>query len=315
MKNRIALAILVLLSGSRLSSAAPLLSEYSGTWDQSTFDNTALLGGGTFVLNVDRVEVAGPDSFNVEGSFDWSCTFGVFGACSGRELVSGSLDGDELTLAGFELVNPVNLALSSYRASVSDDRQTINGVFPDIAQPFGTWNVEGTADAVPTPVVLLNPNANLDAWGTTGNGSTQVTQDQAGDAVVRIAVADESAVNSPVIFSTLIDTPEDPFFLDFDYFFETATGSLEVSLSNVLLDTLEPTESPDFISYNREVTQSSLLGLTDAELSFSLFPGSPASVLLGDVSLNFQDSASVPVTSTVVLLLAGMLGLRLRRNS
>jgi hypothetical protein len=180
--------------------------------------------------------------------------------------------------------------------------------------PAGSTTISVSDNQDPAPIVLLDPDVGLDEWETTGNGTAQIIQNQDKGAVVQIGVTDETAVGSAVIFSTQIDTPEDPFFLSFDYLFETTTGSLEVSLNDVLLATLAPSISTDFLSFSELITLNSLLGLTNTELSFSLFPGSPSSILLDDVSLSLADSASVPAPATLALFGLGFAGLVLSRR-
>lgn len=169
----------------------------------------------------------------------------------------------------------------------------------------------------PTIVVSDFANTGLDNWDTNGNGTVDVVNspDGSDDSVMQMTVRDTSAVNEPVSSATLIDIPDNPFSIDFDFLFQTSTGNLKVWLDEVLLDELFATDlyeidATDLLSASILVEDQDLLDRNEGELKFSLYPGSPAGIVIGEVTLNHS---VVPEPSTLAIFALGMIGLASRR--
>ena len=93
--------------------------------------------------------------FVVEGYFDWFSN----DIYSGREVFSGTFAQDlTLDITGFELINPINLALGNYTAHVTEDgRAIINGTWgppPGGSVIPGVWSAVRASAAAPEPSVL-----------------------------------------------------------------------------------------------------------------------------------------------------------------
>ncbi len=136
-----------------VANAAPIIvGTYTGTWQQS-----AILG--TVTMTIDEQTLVVGDTYEIDGVFDWLCVTGS--TCSGQEFFSGTLTGNNLSVAGFALQNPVNILLAFYTATVSADGLVIDGTFSPTADGViaGTF----TVSTVPEPSTLF-----LLASGTVG---------------------------------------------------------------------------------------------------------------------------------------------------
>jgi hypothetical protein len=168
------------------------------------------------------------------------------------------------------------------------------------------------------PIVLISDfsGAGLDNWDTNGNGTVDVVNspDGSGDSVMQMDI-DVTSTNDPVSSSILIDIPSDPFFINFDYLFQTPTGSLKVWLMDELLDTIfaidvYDIDATELLTASILVDNQDLLSAEQGLLKFSLYPGSDAGILIGGVTLN---NAVVPEPSTLAIFVFGMIGLASRR--
>ena len=149
-----------------------------------------------------------------------------------------------------------------------------------------------------------SPVADNNAWTTAGNGTATVT---GGGSAMKMSVANPDNT-APVITSTTIDTlGMSSFDLMFDVLFETSTGRLELFLDNDWLDTLYAANyfGLGLTSYSTTITDAKYLNRTGVGLDFRLFPGSPATVVIDDISLSATNS--VPNPSSIILLSLGFL--------
>lgn len=155
-------------------------------------------------------------------------------------------------------------------------------------------------------------------WIVEGNGDIDVEIDrETGDVAIALTVENQDDVNAPLVFKTLIDTPFDSFYLNFNLMFETITGSLDLSLNGLLLDTFDAIDFEELTNVNYLVDNADFFGLLGAELKYSLFPGSPSSAQLSNISVSFlQDNTEVPEPSTLFTFALGLVALTsLRKKS
>ncbi len=147
-----------------------------------------------------------------------------------------------------------------------------------------------------------------------GNGEAEVIADpETGEAVVQLVVGDPDS-SEPVIFSNLIDTPDQAFSLNFDFLFGTDTGSLEILLDGTLLDTFFAIDYDIEMPISLFINDEDLFGLSGASLDFALYPGSPAEINLGNISVSYV--TDVPEPSTLFSFALGLIALTgLRRKS
>jgi hypothetical protein len=105
---------------------------------------------------------------------------------------------------------------------------TINGI--DVATYF----------APKEKIILLS----LDDFSITGfddswlqpdsNGTTEIIEHQ-GENVIKMNIDDDTATDSPVTITKIIDTNDGLFNIDFDFMFQTPTGHLEVLINDILI--------------------------------------------------------------------------------
>lgn len=210
-------------------------------------------------------------------------------AVSVNDFASRSLRLTDQRVSGFSIVSAFGL-----NAVVSAPSSSV----PATASLFAAY---GTFEAQLS-------DGSIAGWNVSGPGSSDIVELSGGNNVVRLTTG------SPVVLSQLIDTPTDAFTLSFDYEFLTDTGTLEVYLANMLLGTFDAPATPpgSFESASLVLTDASLLGLTSAELAFE-FDGFTGSQI--DIDNVMVVSTPVPLPSSVVLLAAGLAGLRARSHT
>jgi len=98
---------------------------------------------------------------------------------------------------------------------------------------------------------------------------------------------------------------------------KTATGSLDLSLDGLLLDTFLAADFAELTNIAYLVDDAAFFGLSDAILKYSLYPGSPASAQLSNISVSFlQNNTEVPEPSTLFTFALGLIALTsLRKKS
>ena len=168
------------------------------------------------------------------------------------------------------------------------------------------------------PTVLIantNFNEGLGEWATEGNGEVTIEADtDTGRQYARMTVDDPDS-NSPVELSQLIDTPDAPFEISFEFQFFTETGRLDVLLDDILIGSFSSSQG-GFETQSLLVNDTGLLGLTDATLTFALFPGSPADGAIDNIGLALADSdaSGVPIPMPAALLGIGLAGIGLLKR-
>ena len=157
----------------------------------------------------------------------------------------------------------------------------------------------------------------LDDWDAGGNGYVAVTTSSAEErSVMQMIVEDEDALESPVTAASMIEIPANPFILTFDFLFNEPTGSLNVSLDEMLLGTVfakdyYDEENNSFATFSSLISNPVTLAKSFAELELALFPGSPASIDIGNIQIQ-----RVSEPATLFLLFSSLLStLVMRRRS
>jgi len=70
----------------------------------------------------------GGSGHDLEGQCDWSCTSGR--PCSGTDLFNGTVsESGSMMLSGFELIDPKEIGLRDYVATVAPDDSSISGTW------------------------------------------------------------------------------------------------------------------------------------------------------------------------------------------
>ena len=179
-----------------------------------------------------------------------------------------------------------------------------------------TFLVRPPTTTEPTIFISDFSNSGIDNWDIGGNGTVEIatSPDGSGDNVMQMTI-DVTSVNDPISSSIMIDIPNDPFDINFDYLFQTPTGSLEVWLMDELLDTffaadVYDIDATELLAASILVEDQSLLDFDQGLLKFSLYPGSDAGVVIGDITLN---SSTIPEPSTLAIFALGMIGIATRR--
>jgi hypothetical protein len=156
-----------------------------------------------------------------------------------------------------------------------------------------------------------------DEWTVIGNGDIDVEIDRVtGDVAIALAVEDEDS-NTPLEYFTLLDTPDESFFINFTFDFQTVTGSFDLSLDNILLQSFIAVEGLTNISYlvdKSMLAYASLFDKVGLELRFELFPGSASAVNLSNMSVSFLQANAVPAPATLLLFMSGLLTLLVFRK-
>jgi probable HAF family extracellular repeat protein len=161
-----------------------------------------------------------------------------------------------------------------------------------------------------TPSYIANSSFESDLAGswtkTTATGQVDLAADpdDAGNQVLRIATG------SPVAVVQIVDTPNQPFSIEFDYRFDDLAGVLSVSLDGTEIVELIAGDTI-WHHYDGLVTDPGLLGLYDAELMFTLDSASASTAFLDEVALS---PSAIPEPFTLSLLTMGAMAM-LRRKS
>lgn len=103
--------------------------------------------------------------------------------------------------------------------------------------------------------------------------------------------------SSPVSMSRLVDTPDMPLLLMFNYAFLTASGTMQVSLDNHVLLTLRADDvEQDAMEHQRIlIADRSILGKNASRLAFTLDGPTGSQALLDNIGLYaIKETASVP---------------------
>lgn len=151
-------------------------------------------------------------------------------------------------------------------------------------------------------------------------------------AVANIAL--QMVTGSPSGVLQSVNTPDSAFELAFDTLFETTTGTLEVSLADEILATINApgTLAPGFTTNSVLIDQASLLNLSGADLEFVIDGPTGSSVLIDNIVFpgltngDFQSgnldgwtvqaspngrvgvvTVDVPVPGTALLILVGLI--------
>jgi hypothetical protein len=149
-----------------------------------------------------------------------------------------------------------------------------------------------------------------------GNGDIAVAISRdSGEVTVALTIEDPTDTSAPLRFTRLLDTPLFAFNINFDFEFTTTGGLLEVFLNEQMLLSFNALDygTKSFGSYF--VDDSQFFGLTDAELRYDLFPGSPANVLLSNINLTAVIPAvEAPEPAPILILMSGLLCLIFTRK-
>ncbi len=155
------------------------------------------------------------------------------------------------------------------------------------------------------------PGALPAGWTATGPGSASVVADPTDPANHVLSMI----TGSPIIVSQAVDTPAGPFMVQFDYLFASATGTLDVLIDGVVVDTLD---APDplqagWLNGGVVIEDPLLLGLSGVELAFA-FDGVTGSQVLVD-NIELRSLVLVPEPASLALLGLGAFLVNSRRRS
>ena len=199
-----------------------------------------------------------------------------------------------------------------------DGRMTdLNDLVPDgTGNIFGAYAINdvgqiATNRGLLTPYYAANGDFSdgMDGWTqSTATGSVEVVADpdDPADTVLQLTTG------SPVSVTQTLDTPDQPFWLVFDYRFEDLAGELTVLLdgTELLVPPLAP-EDTDWHHWESLVDDESLMGLEGVALTVGLDSATVEAVaLVDDLGLN----PAVPDPATLALVALGGVGLLARRR-
>lgn len=138
----------------------------------------------------------------------------------------------------------------------------------------------------------------LFGWDIDGAGTASTTMLGTDDYAAQLTTG------SPISISQLVDTPSSTFTLDFLFDFQTTTGTLEVLLDGQVLATLTSVDDTEagMVPYSIEISDPSLLGLTNATLEFA-FDGDTGSIVLLDNVVMVPEPAAMVLFATGLFLL------------
>ncbi|AQT67828.1 hypothetical protein STSP2_00979 [Anaerohalosphaera lusitana] len=168
---------------------------------------------------------------------------------------------------------------------------------------FRTWGETATSNG--------SFDDGLDSWNiNSGGGTAEMAANPFGDGNLA-----KLTTGSPVGITQIIDTPQDAFYINFDYAFLTDTGSLDVTLTDrdggqLLVGQLEAGDSiAEQMSHASFYLQDdSWLYLDHVTLGLQFDGASGSQVLLDNIE--FSD---VPEPSSILLI--GLGGLLMKRKS
>jgi len=157
--------------------------------------------------------------------------------------------------------------------------------------------VDSTSIIVPEPAVFNGDFSDgLLHWTATGPG------DAAADTVGGLPAAVLTA-GSEIVLGQSIDTPDEPFLLEFDYRFEQSDGQLAVELAGMQLALLDAADSPvgEFRHAGIGIYDPDVLGLFSMPLQFTFNGATDSQAAVTNVAMG-----EVPEPGTLVLLLMGL---------
>lgn len=121
---------------------------------------------------------------------------------------------------------------------------------------------------------------------------------------------------SPIsVAQELFNTPDSPFYIDFDYLFGTSTGQLDIYFNDLLLDSLFAADftGDNFLTHTLAINDPSFYGLSSSMLEFYFDGDTGSQVFIDNISLNSVVS-KVPEPESIAIFALGVTGLALGRR-
>jgi len=201
----------------------------------------------------------------------------------------------------------LSLVASSGYGSYFVTRNGVNWNNTANKKPFLTFRTWGD-----TFTVNGNFDSDLSDWTTdSGGGTAQVVSNPYGDGNVA-----QLTTGSPVGITQILDTPQDAFYINFDYAFQTETGVLDVTLTDrdgikALIGQLEAgaTMVGQMGHASFYVQDPGCLYLDNVTLGLQLDGITGSQILLDNIEFS-----AVPEPSTMLLLSMGGLLIRRKRD-
>lgn len=156
-----------------------------------------------------------------------------------------------------------------------------------------------------------------DNWLVEGPGSASIEEIFVLDSLESVLLLE---TGSPIsVAQELFNTPDSPFYIDFDYLFGTTTGQLDIYFNDLLLDSLFAADftGDDFLTHTLAINDPSFYGLSSSMLEFYFDGDTGSQVFIDNISLNSVVS-EVPEPESIAIFALGLTGLALgrrRRNS
>jgi hypothetical protein len=236
------------------------------------------------------------------------------------EIVNIDVPPTDITTVELIAADPINTAIAAYLGT-----KTTAELLAAVSNlDLGNLPVLGTpeqeqelAAALEVAQVLMEAKFKEASEGKVeGNGDIAVAISRdSGEVTVALTIEDPTDTSAPLRFTRLLDTPLFAFNINFDFEFTTTGGLLEVFLNEQMLLSFNALDygTKSFGSYF--VDDSQFFGLTDAELRYDLFPGSPANVLLSNINLTAVIPAvEAPEPAPILILMSGLLCLIFTRK-
>jgi hypothetical protein len=290
-----------------------LQQEDDGTSEVVLVQNDVVDVANEEVLN-EAIEAAGPAAAELEGdlavvSNEAEAQTAIDAAATaGNEVAAAIQDNPELVAA--VAADPTILS-----AAANTDITNLPAVIenPITSEEIATNLRNAQILEIIEDVIAEEIRSGTGGSTVSGNGDINVEiAVDTGEVTFGLSVLDENSTEA-VVFTNLIDTPDQVFTLDFNLLFESITGSLTLSLENSFNELFDITylaaDYQDFSTVSWLINDSRFFGLTDAKLTYSLFPGSPASALISNINVSFlQDTTEVSAPSTISILMLSIFG-------